>query len=386
MKINRKIIYLDNGATTKISHEVLEEMMPFLKEEFGNDSSPHKLGRNAKAATDMARERVAKSVGTDSSKIFFTSSGSEANTWAIIGHTKKDFDKKHIIISEVEHSSIMNTALDLEKNFGYKVSRIKVDKNCNIEIDELENAIIKDTSMISIMLANNEIGTIQNVKKIGEICKEKKIKFHTDAVAYYGKGKIDVEEIGCDFLSISAHKVHAPKGVAALYIKNPDKMGKLIFGGSQENSLRGGTANAAYIAGFGRAAEEITKNIEENKNYLTKMRNHMKDRLVKEISDIRINTPMENSVAGVLNVSILGTRSEEMIMLLDNKGVAVSASSACEAGVQKTSHVLTAMGLSEDEIKSALRISFSRENTIEEIDKAVDIIKECTEKLRDFEE
>ena len=370
------IIYLDNSATTKITTEVLNEMMPYLTTEYGNASSLYSIGRKAKKAIEKARVQVAELINCSPHEIYFTGSGSESDNTALKGFAYANKEKgNHIITSKIEHHAILETCETLERQ-GFEVSYINVDENGVIKIDELENAIRPSTILISIMTANNEIGTIQPIEKISRIAHSKNIIFHTDAVQAIGNMPIDVEKMGIDMLSLSGHKINAPKGIGALYIKRGINVEKYINGGHQERNQRAGTENVAGIVGLGKACELSNKNMDTHIRNLSKLRDYYLTKLQKEMPQkIRINGSMENRLPGNANVSFEGIDASEMIFKLDEKGICVSSGSACSSGNTTPSHVLTAINVPEEFLNSAIRTTFGDGNTFEQVDYLVKVIK-----------
>ena len=370
------IIYFDNSATTKIKTEVLNEMMPFLTSEFGNASSLYSIGRNSKRAIEKARKQVAELINCNSNEVFFTAGGSESDNIALKGFAYANKEKgNHIITSKIEHPAILETCQMLEKQ-GFEVSYINVDEDGFVKLDELQNAIKPSTILISVMTANNEIGTIQPTEKIAQIAHSHNIVFHTDAVQAVGNMKIDVQNMGIDMLSLSGHKIHAPKGIGALYIRKGVNIEKIINGGHQEKDKRAGTENVAGIVGLGKACEIANRNIDAHIKYLKKLRDYYIKRLQKEmLNKIRINGSMENRLPGNANVSFEGLNSSELIFKLDEKGICVSSGSACSSGNPKPSHVLQAINVPEKFLNSAIRTTFGDNNTFEEIDYLVKCLR-----------
>lgn len=370
------IIYLDNSATTKIKTEVLNEMMPYLTTEYGNASSLYSVGRKAKKAIEKARGQVAKLINCNPHEIYFTGSGSESDNTALKGFAYANKEKgNHIITSKIEHHAILETCETLERQ-GFEVSYINVDENGVIKIDELENAIRPSTILISVMTANNEIGTIQPIEEISKIARSRNIVFHTDAVQAIGNMPIDVEKMKIDMLSLSGHKINAPKGIGALYIKNGINVEKYINGGHQERNQRAGTENVAGIVGLGKACELSNKNMNTHIRDLSKIRDYYLNKLQKEMPQkIRINGGMENRLPGNANVSFAGVDASEMIFKLDEKGICVSSGSACSSGNTTPSHVLTAINVPEEYLNSAIRTTFGDTNTFEQVDYLVKVIK-----------
>ena len=369
-------IYLDNGATTKVKTEVLNEMMPYLTTEYGNPSSLYSIGRKAKKAIEKSRRQVAELINCNPHEIYFTGSGSESDNTALKGFAYANREKgNHIITSKIEHHAILETCETLEKQ-GFEVSYINVDKDGVLKIEELRNAIKPSTILISVMTANNEIGTIQPIEEIAKIAHERNIVFHTDAVQAISNMHIDVKKMDIDMLSLSGHKINAPKGIGALYIKDGIKIEKYINGGHQERNLRAGTENVAGIVGIGKACELAKRNMDTHIKNLSKLRNYYIRRLQKEMPDkIRINGTMENRLPGNANVSFEGSNASELIFKLDEKGICVSSGSACSSGNTKPSHVLTAIDLPEKYLNSAIRTTFGDNNTFEQVDYLVKCLK-----------
>jgi len=369
-------IYLDNGATTKVKTEVLNEMMPYLTTEYGNPSSLYSIGRKAKKAIEKSRRQVAELINCNPHEIYFTGSGSESDNTALKGFAYANRERgNHIITSKIEHHAILETCETLEKQ-GFEVSYINVDKDGVLKIEELRNAIKPSTILISVMTANNEIGTIQPIEEIAKIAHERNIVFHTDAVQAISNMHIDVKKMDIDMLSLSGHKINAPKGIGALYIKDGIKIEKYINGGHQERNLRAGTENVAGIVGIGKACELAKRNMDTHIKNLSKLRNYYIMRLQREMPDkIRINGTMENRLPGNANVSFEGSNASELIFKLDEKGICVSSGSACSSGNTKPSHVLTAIDLPEKYLNSAIRTTFGDNNTFEQVDYLVKCLK-----------
>lgn len=377
-----KEIYFDNSATTPIKSEVLNEMMPFFTTEYGNASSLYSIGRKSKRAIENARKRVAELINCDSKEVYFTAGGSESDNIALKGFAYANKEKgNHIITSKIEHPAILETCRNLQSQ-GFEVSYINVNEDGIINLKELQQAIKPSTILISVMAANNEIGTIQPIEQISEMAHKNNIVFHTDAVQAIGNMVIDVTKMKIDMLSLSGHKIHAPKGIGALYVKNGIKIEKIINGGHQEKDKRAGTENVAGIVGLGKACEIANKNMETHIRNLTRLRDYYIKRLQKEMPDkIRINGTMKQRLPGNANVSFEGVNSSELIFKLDEKGICVSAGSACSSGNSLPSHVLSAINVPEKYLNSAIRTTFGDNNTFEEIDYFVKILK--TETLRD---
>lgn len=376
------IIYADNAATTKISKEVLDSMMPFLTEEYGNPSSLYSLGRNAKRAIETAREKIAKQINANSNEIFFTSGGSEANNWAIksVALSKAALGKKHIISSKFEHHAVLHTLDALQKQ-GFEITYLDVYENGIVKVEDLKNAIREDTALVTIMYANNEIGTIQPIKELGQICKEHNITFHTDAVQAVGNVPIDVVDQNIDLLSISAHKLHGPKGCGCLFVKRGIKMQNLIDGGAQERGRRAGTENVASIVGFAKAIEIACSNMSERNARITKLRDKLIDSALKIDKSI-LNGDRKNRLPGNINMCFLGIEGESLLLSLDLKGVCASSGSACTSGSLDPSHVLLAIGLPHEVAHGSLRISLSDDNSEEDVDYIIEVLPPIIEKLR----
>lgn len=374
------MIYLDHAATTKIRDEVFDTMLPYLKEEYGNPSSVYALGRSAHKALDRAREQVRAALGARAAReIFFTGCGTESDNWAIRGAALENVKKgRHIITTKVEHHAVLDSCKYLEK-LGWEVTYLDVDSSGQVSAGDVASAIRPDTVLISVMFANNEVGTINPIREIGELAREKGILFHVDAVQAVGHVPIDVENMGIDMLSLSGHKFYAPKGVGALYIRNGVTIEKFLQGGAQERRRRAGTENVASIVGMGEAITLAMQEMPEETRRLGKLSAHMLSRLQKEIPGTRLNGHPEDRLPGNVNISLPSVRSEAALFHLDLEGIACSSGSACTSGSVEASHVLLAMGLSEREARSALRFTMGRETTQEEIDRTVDVLKKIAE-------
>ncbi len=377
-----KYIYMDNAATTAVKKEVLEVMIPYFSEFYGNASSIYSLGSKSKVAVEKAREQVANAIGADKKEIFFTAGGSEGDNWAIKGVAYKNKAKgNHIITTKIEHHAVLHTCEYLEKN-GFEVTYLDVDEDGLISLDDLKNAITDKTILISIMFANNEIGTIQPIKEIGQIAKERNIYFHTDAVQAIGSIKIDVDELNIDLLSLSGHKFYGPKGIGALYIRKGVKLDNLISGGGQERGKRAGTENLASIVGLGKAIELAYENLDENNQKLLAMR----DRLIKKVEEsipyTRLNGHRTQRLPGNANFCFRFIEGESLLLSLDMVGVAASSGSACTSGSLDPSHVLLAIGLPHEIAHGSLRLSLGSFNTEDEIDYVVEKLIEIVDRLR----
>ena len=378
-----KIRYFDNAATTKVKEEVLEEMFPYFLEQYGNPSSMYFLGREAKRALEKARKRLSDLINCKAQEIYFTSCGSESDNTAIKGIAYKNKEKgKHIITSKIEHPAVLHTCQALEKD-GFEVTYLNVDKYGFINLEELENSIKKDTILISIMFANNEIGTIEQIEEISKIAKSHNIIFHTDAVQACGNIDIDVEKLGIDMLSLSGHKLNAPKGVGALYVKEGIEFQKFMDGGHQEKNKRGGTENVAEIVGLGKASELAKNNLKQHQEHLKTLRDYYIKNIEEKLPDAKLNGPRENRLPGNANFSFPGINGEELLIHLDERGICASAGSACTTGTTKPSHVLVAIGLDKNLTKGALRVSFGDENTLEDVDFLVNSLVEIINQMKE---
>lgn len=381
----KRHIYFDNAATTFIDSEVFTDMKPFLTDYFGNPSSIYQYSSYPVQAISDARKKVADSIGADAGEVYFTSGGSESDNWAILGSAFVSQNTgKHIITSNIEHHAVLHAFEYLEKRHGFKVSYIGVDSQGIVDINALTNALTPETTFVSIMFANNEIGTIQPIKEIAEILKgyNKKIIFHTDAVQALGNIQVNVKDLGVDLLSVTAHKIYGPKGTGALYIKKGLLIDNLIHGGGQEKRRRAGTENVAGIVGFGTACERAVESLEIKRNKLSEMRDYLFDRVMNEIPDIVVNGSREKRLPGNVNFSVKKIEGEALILSLDHYGISCSSGSACTSGSLDPSHVLLAIGLDHGTAHGSLRISLGKDNTKDEIDYFVDRLKEITEKLR----
>lgn len=376
-------IYADNSATTKIAPEVLEKMMPYLTEVYGNPSSLYSVGGRAKEALEEARENIAKNLGANSaSEIYFTSGGSESDNWAVKGvaHALKASGKKHIITSKFEHHAILHTCAALEKE-GFEVTYLDVYEDGLVRVEDVENAIREDTALVTIMYANNEIGTIQPISEIGAVCRKKGVLFHTDAVQAAGYVKINVAEQNIDLLSMTAHKIHGPKGCGLLYIRRGVKIQNLIDGGAQERNRRAGTENVAGIVGLDAALQIAIDSMERRNAKLVKMRDRLIDGLLK-IERSRINGDRVHRLPGNVNMCFEGIEGESLLLRLDLKGVQASSGSACTSGSLDPSHVLLAIGLPHEIAHGSLRLSFSDDNTEDDVDYILEIVPEIVSYLR----
>jgi len=376
------VIYMDNAATTRTSKEVVESMIPYLTEYYGNASALYSFAQDAKMGLENARKQVAKVIGAKSEEIYFTAGGSEADNWAI--KATAEFLKakgNHIITSKIEHHAVLHTCEYLEQR-GYEVTYLDVDEYGMISLDELKAAIRPTTILISIMFANNEIGTIEPIKEIGAIAKEHHIYFHTDAVQAFGQIPINVEELNIDMLSASAHKLHGPKGVGMLYIRKGIKIRSFVHGGAQERKRRAGTENIPGIVGFGKACELALENMEEKSKQEISLRNHMIQRILTEIPHARLNGHPEKRLPNNVNVCFRFIEGESLLLMLDQHRICGSSGSACTSGSLDPSHVLLAIGLPHEIAHGSLRLSFSEETTLKEVDEVVDQLVVIVDKIR----
>ena len=371
---------MDNAASTPVHVKVIEEMMPYFKEQYGNPSSIHKYGRLANSAIQNARRRIANLIGADSDEILLTSGGTESNNTALYGIVSQK-NEKHIITSSIEHDAILEPYKHLEKE-GYKVCYLPVDKYGLVDPEDLKKELLQDTCLVSIMFANNEVGTIQPIKEMVRITHEKNIIFHTDAVQAIGKVVIDVKELGVDLLSMSSHKINGPKGVGALYIRKGVKISPLILGGGQESGLRSGTENVASIVGFGMACKLARDNLDQNISHFKKLTNRLVSRVLSEIPHANHNGHPEKRIPNNAHFTFLGVNGEDLIIKLDENKIAASTGSACSVRIQKASHVLKAMDFSHEQITGSLRITVGITNTEQEIDETVEVLKKVVKELR----
>ena len=378
----KKLIYLDNAATTKTSEEVVAAMLPYFTEYYGNPSSVYEFASESKKAVSNARRTIAETLGAQENEIYFTAGGSEADNWALKATAEAYQSKgKHIITTKIEHHAILHTAEYLEKR-GFEITYIGVDENGVVKVDELEKAIRPDTILISVMFANNEIGTIQPIKEIGEIAKKHGVLFHTDAVQAYGQLPINVDELHIDMLSSSGHKLNGPKGIGFLYIRKGVKIRSFVHGGAQERKRRAGTENVPGIVGYGKAAEIAAKTMKERTAKEIELRDHLVDRVLAEVPYTRLNGHRTNRLPNNANFSFQFVEGESLLILLDNNGICASSGSACTSGSLDPSHVLLAIGLPHEIAHGSLRLTLSAETTMEDIDFVVDCIKQIIERLR----
>ena len=379
-----KNVYMDYAATTYVKPEVLEEMMPFFTEKYGNPSSFYGISRETKMAIDKARARVSKALNCEINEVYFTGGGSEADNWAIKGiasaHRKKG---NHIITTKVEHHAVLHTCEYLEKQ-GFEVTYLNVDEEGFINLEELNNAITDKTILVSIMFANNEIGTIQPIKEIGEICRERKVLFHTDAVQAVGNIEIDVKDMNIDLLSLAGHKIYGPKGIGALYVRKGVRIDNLVHGGGQERARRAGTENTASIVGLGKAIELASENLEEHNKKLTVLRDRLIDGLL-EVPHTRLNGPRgDKRLPGNVNITFEFIEGESILLSLDFEGVCASSGSACTSGSLDPSHVLLAIGLPHELAHGSLRLTLGDGSTDEDVDYVLEVVPPIIERLRNM--
>ncbi|MGN1013434.1 MAG: cysteine desulfurase NifS [Clostridia bacterium] len=375
-------VYLDNSATTKMDERVLEEMLPYLKEDYGNASSLYSLGRKSKKAIEDSREKVAIILNCRPDEIYFTSGGSESDNTAIKGIARANRKKgNHIITSKIEHLAVLDTCKELEKE-GFEVTYLDVDSKGKVNIEELKKAIRKDTILISIMYANNEIGTIQDIFEIGRIARENNVYFHTDAVQAMGNLDIDVQAQNIDSLSLSGHKFYGPKGIGVLYVRKNVKFNKFIAGGHQERNKRAGTENVANIVGLSKALEISYNELKEHREKILYLRNYYEEKIKQNIDNIIINGDEKNRLPGNSNISFIGVNGQDLLLNLDMIGICVSSGSACTSGSIDASHVLIALGVKEEVAKSSIRVSIGKYNTKEEIDYLVENLIEIVKRQR----
>lgn len=379
-----KRVYLDYAATTPLDKRVLESMLPYLKDQFGNPSSIHEFGRITRDAVEDARRKLAKMIGAHPSEIIFTGSGTESDNLAIMGYAYSHREKgNHIITTQIEHNAVLNTCRFLEKN-GFEVTYLEVDEKGRIDLEQLEKSIKKETILISIMTVNNEIGNIYPIDQIGQIARKYGVAFHTDAVQAFGKMKMDMNQIPVDMMSMGAHKIYGPKGVGALYVRRGIRIQKILHGGHQERDRRPGTENVAGIVGFARAAEICMENLEEEATRIGKLRDYFQMKLLNEIEDVSINGDPEHRLFPFLNVSFKNVEGESLLLALDIQGIAASSGSACSSGAVEPSHVLKAISRSEEVALTSIRFSLGRFTTEEDINYALETIKPLIQRIRNL--
>lgn len=375
-------VYLDYSATTPVKKEVLDEMLPYFTEKFGNPSSLYGLGLSAKSDLNKSRAKVADLIGADEREIYFTSCGTEADNWAVIGAAKaKKAKGNHIITSKVEHHALLHTCQALEKE-GFEVTYLDIDSDGRISLKDLENAITDKTILISIMFANNEIGTIQPIKEIAGIARRHEIWFHTDAVQALGNVSIDVKDLGVDMMSMSSHKIYGPKGVGALYVRKGVVIPNFLNGGAQENKRRAGTENMPGIIGFGKAAELAGENLQDHIRHVSELRNYFKDQILARIPEVEINGSMKHRLPGNINLIFNYIEGESLLLLMDAKGICASTGSACSSASLTPSHVLKALKLPYEKIHSSIRFTIGDFTTKEDLDYAIEETVQIVEKLR----
>jgi len=377
------LIYLDNAASTAVHPEVVKAMLPYFDVQYGNPSSIHQFGRKAKNAIQKARKQVAALIGAEPGEITFTSGGTESNNTIFYGikFQGAKFEGSQIITSSIEHEAILRPCKEFE-NTGIKITYLPVDEHGIVNPDDITNSINPHTVLVSVMFANNEVGTIQPIKEISEICKKYQIPFHTDAVQAVGKVPINVKELGVDALSISSHKINGPKDIRALFIKKGLRVSPRILGGGQENGMRSGTENVASIVGFGKACEIAKERLNENISHFETLHSSMLSRVVKEISHVKLNGHPEKRIFNNIHLTFMGVNGEDLIIKLDEHGIAASTGSACSIHTQKASHVLKAMGFNHEQITGSLRMSFGYLNTLDEVEQTIDVLKKVVSELR----
>lgn len=377
-----RYVYADNAATTAVSKNVAQAIMPYLTEHYGNPSSLYSIGQTAFQAVKKARGQVADVLGADADEIYFTSGGSEADNWAIRGAAKLGAKKgkKHIITTKIEHHAVLHTCAALEKE-GFRVTYLDVYDNGIVKVEDVEKAICDDTCLVTVMYANNEIGTIQPIAQIGALCKEKGVLFHTDAVQAVGHVEIDVKKQNIDMLSLSGHKFHATKGIGALYCKKGIKLDNLIYGGGQEKGKRAGTENVPGIVGLGVAITDMAANLEENSKKVAFLRDRLFEGASK-ISHSRINGDRENRLPGNFSMCFEGVEGESLLLMLDMNGISASSGSACTSGSLDPSHVLLAIGLKHEVAHGSLRLSLGENNTVEDVDYILEVLPKIIDRLR----
>lgn len=380
----KKLIYLDNAATTKTSEEVVAAMLPYFTEYYGNPSSVYEFASESKKAVSNARRTIAETLGAQENEIYFTAGGSEADNWALKATAEAYQSKgKHIITTKIEHHAILHTAEYLEKR-GFEITYIGVDENGVVKVDELEKAIRPDTILISVMFANNEIGTIEPIEEIGSIAKEHGILFHTDAVQAFGQIPINVEKMHIDMLSASGHKLNGPKGIGFLYIRKGVKIGSFIHGGAQERKRRAGTENVPGIVGLGKAVEIAVATMEERTKKESELRDYLIERVLKEVPYSRLNGPRKDRLPNNVSFCFQFIEGESLLIMLDMKGICASSGSACTSGSLDPSHVLLAIGLPHEIAHGSLRLTLGADTTKEDMDTTIEAIKEIVQKLRDM--
>jgi cysteine desulfurase len=376
-----KTLYFDNNATTQVAQEVLDSMLPYFREFYGNPSSMHTFGGQIYRKIEEAREQVALLIGSDPDEIIFTSCGTESNNTAIMSAIETNPTKKHVITTKVEHPAVLNFCKHLSRK-GYRVTYLPVDSKGRLEIDSLLQVIDDDLALVSIMHANNETGVIFPIEKIGHILKERKVVFHTDAVQIVGKLPINVKDLPVDMLTLSGHKIHAPKGIGALYVRKGTRFYPYLIGGHQENGRRAGTENVAFIIGLGKACEIATKSIQKEVGFVKHLRDKLENSLLSNCPDASINGDKENRLPNTSNISFEFVEGEAILLLLNEYGICASSGSACTSGSLEPSHVLRAMGVRNTAIHGSVRFSLSRYNQEREVDKVIEVMPEIIKNLR----
>ena len=378
------VTYLDHAATTPIDAEVLDAMLPYLKDKFGSASTLYSLGRETREAVEEAREKVADLIGAQPEEIYFTSGGTESDNWAVFGVTAAKASKgKHIITSKIEHHAILEPCHTLEKQ-GWAVTVLDVDSNGFVSVDALKDAITDETVLITIMHANNEIGTIEPVEEIGAVARERKIHFHTDTVQSVGHIPVDVNAIGCDSLAISAHKIYGPKGIGAMYIRKGARVERFMRGGGQENNRRAGTHAVASIVGLGKAAELAKLRMADETRKTLELRDALIAGIESRIADVKLNGDRIKRLPNNVNFSFMGIEGESMILLMDMNGICVSSGSACTSGSLDPSHVLMALGMKHEQAHGSLRMTLGKDNTVLQVEKVLDTLPGIVERLREM--
>ncbi len=381
--MEKRRVYMDYAATTPMKKEVLEAMLPYYNDLFGNASSVHAFGREVKGSLDEGRDQIAKLINAESSEVYFTAGGSESDNWAIKGVAFANKEKgNHIITTKIEHHAVLHTCEYLEKHHGFETTYLDVDSEGKINLEELKNSITDKTILISIMFANNEIGTIQPIKEIGQIAKERGVLFHTDGVQALGNVHIDVKDLNIDLMAMSAHKIYGPKGIGALYIRKGVKLHSILHGGAQEKRRRAGTENMAGIVGFGKAAELARLNLDENINKLTGLRDKLINGVLEKIPYARVNGSLEDRLPGNTSICFEFIEGESLLLSLDMMGIAGSSGSACTSGSLEPSHVLMAIGLTHEIAHGSLRLSLGYKNTEEDVDYVLETLPKIVDRLR----
>lgn len=371
---------MDHAASTPIADSVLEEMMPYLRENYGNPSSIHRFGRIATKALDSARKRIAELINANPNEILFTSGGTESNNTALFGIMNQNKGKT-LITTSIEHDAVLEPCKKLEQ-LGHNIVYLPVDSDGMVSVENLESSLSDQVGLVSVMFANNEVGTIQPIKEIAQLCKKHSVPFHTDAVQAVGKIPVDVHDLEVDLMSISSHKINGPKGIGALYIRNGVKLNPFLLGGGQENGMRSGTESVANIVGFGKACQIAKENLQSNNHALQNLRNRLVERISKELTHTTMNGHKEMRLPNNAHFTFLGVNGEDLIIKLDEHGIAASTGSACSVKTQKASHVLMAMGFTHEQITGSLRLTVGTTNTISEIDQTVDVLKKVVAELR----